>query len=339
MKKDYYSEINVARGIGALIVLLGHSFPDAEIGVFSHPGYEWIYDLCYSFHMALFFWISGFVIGRKFYTADYSFCAEAIKKVKRLLIPYVFLSYLSLLPKIVLNAYARNPVDTSSVIKVLFGQSPNGSLWYLYTLFLFSLLALGLGKAFGRFADWEKSGWLVITGLLTYVFYLYAGDLALRVLFVDKINKYLLFYVLGIVSFRGYARLRKIYYMSAAFFAMMLVLALTCPYLSLRMEYGITAFCGIYAVIVVADRIKDRKEKIAYRFLDHCGSYSYDIYILSYYVQQMIRVVCFRQLGWDYAIVFLFEAIMGFSLSYLFAVFIVRKSRILKCLMIGMWEE
>lgn len=73
MKNGYYSEINIARGVGVLLVLLGHSFPDAEIGVFAHPIGQWIYEVCCSFHMALFFIISGFLIGGRFYQTEYSF--------------------------------------------------------------------------------------------------------------------------------------------------------------------------------------------------------------------------------------------------------------------------
>ena len=57
--KKHYKEIDIVRGIAVLIVLLGHSFPDAEEGFFPAPGYKWIFDLCYSFHMAVFLRFRG----------------------------------------------------------------------------------------------------------------------------------------------------------------------------------------------------------------------------------------------------------------------------------------
>ncbi len=339
VKKEYYNEINIARGIGALIVLLGHAFPDAEIGVFAHPVFQWGYDVCYSFHMALFFWISGFVFGRNYFECGYKIISEVTKKVKRLLIPYLFLSYLSLLPKIVLNAYARNPVDASGVLKVLLGVSPNGSLWYIYTLFLFSVFALLIGKLLCISSESIKGICLILLGIFCYSLYVYGGDTALHVIYIDKICRYFIFYVMGIVTYRIYTKFKMLYCLSAAIVAIGLIGLMNCPFFSLKVEYAVTAVLGIYAILVIAERIAEKKEKKVYRCLDCCGNYSYDIYILSYYVQQLIRVVCFRWLGWDYTIVFVLELIIGFGASYLFAVFVLRKSRVLKCLLIGVWEE
>ena len=108
-KKKYYREIHIARGIGVLLVLIGHSFPDAELNWFPDIWVQWGHDYLYSFHMALFFFISGFVMGNKYFCRKEGIIVELIKKVKRLMIPYLFLSYLSLLPKIFWNAYANNP--------------------------------------------------------------------------------------------------------------------------------------------------------------------------------------------------------------------------------------
>ena len=339
MQKKYYDEINTARGLGVLIVLLGHSFPDAEIGVFASPVYQWFYDACYSFHMALFFLISGFVMGRTFYGGEYSFRAELVKKVKRLLVPYLFLSYISLLPKIFLNAYARNPVDTASVFRVLLGRGPNGSLWYLYTLFVFSVFVLVCGKFFKAFSKRMRGVYLLAGGILLYVVYAYAGELALQTIYFEKICQYLIFYALGIMLSRHYEKVRKCYVLPGGVVALGLVFLSACPLIPGKTDYMVTAFLGSYGIFVLADHIASRKRSRAYAVLDRCGRYSYDIYILSYYVQQLIRVVCFRRFGWDYSIVFWMELVLGFAVSYIFAVYMLRKSRLLKCLLIGMWED
>ena len=43
----YYEEINIARGMGIILVVLGHSFPTIKQGSIL----EYIYDFIYSFHM------------------------------------------------------------------------------------------------------------------------------------------------------------------------------------------------------------------------------------------------------------------------------------------------
>ena len=337
MKKEYYYEINIARGLGVLIVLLGHSFPDAEIGVFGNLLFQWGYDACYSFHMALFFVVSGFVIGEKYYEGTYSLREEMAGKVKRLLVPYLFLSYISLLPKIVLNTYARNPVDASGAIKVLLGAGPNGSLWYLYTLVLFSVFALFCGKIFKHYQGSSKSIIILLPGFLTYALYLYAGETALHTIYLEKVCRYLIFFVIGMIGRHFYGYISGIYRTWGAIIALIVVVVFACP-IGYKTDYLITALLGTYGILAIAYQIAQDKESKRYRFLDCCGKYSYDIYIVSYYVQQTIRVICFRWLQWNYTIVFLMELILGFVLSFLFSVYVLRRSRVLMRVLIGVWD-
>lgn len=82
----YYPEVNVARGIGLLFVILGHSFPDADVGI-SNYGVLWCRAYLYTFHMALFFSLSGFVSSNRLLEGNYSVAGEAKKKALRLLVP------------------------------------------------------------------------------------------------------------------------------------------------------------------------------------------------------------------------------------------------------------
>ena len=57
-------EIDIAKGIGILLVVLGHAVPDANIGIqnkFWATAFNWIY----SFHMALFMAMAGVLFFRK----------------------------------------------------------------------------------------------------------------------------------------------------------------------------------------------------------------------------------------------------------------------------------
>lgn len=70
--------IDIMRGLGIILVVMGHISCEPHLSC-------WIY----SFHMPLFFFISGmsfFVAGKKMYIW---------KQVKHLLIPYLFFSILS----------------------------------------------------------------------------------------------------------------------------------------------------------------------------------------------------------------------------------------------------
>lgn len=90
--KTHNKVLDVAKGIAIMLVVLGHSFPD---NVFTGQTRldqiaTFIYDFVYSFHMPVFFCISGYL----FYDAWISHSSGTIKrKAQRLLIPYITLAY------------------------------------------------------------------------------------------------------------------------------------------------------------------------------------------------------------------------------------------------------
>ena len=78
MKRN--KEIDIARGIGTLLVTLGHSM------YINKYFKEWIY----SFHMPLFFFISGYLFNYDKYKDNYKLFLK--KKIKSFIIPYILLA-------------------------------------------------------------------------------------------------------------------------------------------------------------------------------------------------------------------------------------------------------
>lgn len=101
-KREYYSWIDVAKGIGILLVILGHCiFPFVQ--------------LINYFHMPLFFILAGITFRLK---SHHSFL---LSKVNRIMIPYIFFAIVSAL---------------ISFIPHGFGGPFNGPLWFLQNLFI-----------------------------------------------------------------------------------------------------------------------------------------------------------------------------------------------------------
>ena len=93
--------------------------------------------------MPAFFFISGFLEGEK--RRSISEKKQAIvKKVKRLMVPYFFLTVVTALLKLLFGAFARNPLNYSTLaVDVLIGRNnPNGGLWFLYALFVISIFGI-----------------------------------------------------------------------------------------------------------------------------------------------------------------------------------------------------
>lgn len=129
MKLDRISWIDVARGIGILLVIYGH-------GLNAHS-YRY---LIYAFHMPLFFFLSGLVFRKK---EDESFLVFIKKSAKNLLAPYLFFSFLSISFWIALN-YQELTLDViaQQTLSIFYGNGTNGwlafntVLWFLPCLFI-----------------------------------------------------------------------------------------------------------------------------------------------------------------------------------------------------------
>ena len=131
---------DVAKGIGIILVVLGHA------GVSDKT-------LCFifSFHMPLFFFISGL-----FLNINQSILCFTKKRVKQLLIPYAMLFFVS----VFLNYYfafineSRYLFGLNNLKEFLFAYrnhiSDNTPLWFLPTLFLTEFYVFGLKKIIKR---------------------------------------------------------------------------------------------------------------------------------------------------------------------------------------------
>lgn len=124
MEKSRERSLDVLRGVGIILVVLGHS---ASKGVLLH-------DSIFLFHIPLFFLISGVLLQPE----DDVICFAQIKnRVMRLTIPY--LVYL------VLDCVAlRRKCSISMVAHLLWGgRFLEGVYWYI-TAFLFALMRFAL---------------------------------------------------------------------------------------------------------------------------------------------------------------------------------------------------
>lgn len=75
--------LDVAKGIGILLVILGH----CQLGRIGRA-----HSLIYSFHMPLFFFISGVCFSNK-----YTFSTLAVKRFRQIILPTIYFSIISTL--------------------------------------------------------------------------------------------------------------------------------------------------------------------------------------------------------------------------------------------------
>ena len=133
--------IDVIKGLAMFIVIFGHTFP-------SNNGL--IRKYIYSFHMPLFFLISGFT-AKKDLTLD--FRSFVIKKINNLLIPYFIINIVSILFVYILTKIGV--LDSVPMLEYLVGtfygctdvyQMINGPTWFILSLFIVEVLFYLINK-------------------------------------------------------------------------------------------------------------------------------------------------------------------------------------------------
>lgn len=190
-------EINILRGIAFFLVLLGHSFPDSSYG-FVNSYSQFANKYIYSFHMPLFFMISGFCL-RGYIVGDCNRVEQVRKRFKRLVIPYLFYSYIAILPKLVFNKYMYLPFEKKQVFEIWVGKSPSGTLWYVWNLFMITVLFLICGKYI------KNEYLLAVIGIALYLCYVVHPDG-----YFSRFYEYAVWFTLGLLLSRNFFAVMEI---------------------------------------------------------------------------------------------------------------------------------
>ena len=149
--------LDIARGIGILLVVLGHN----DLGGLSPFAHRFIY----SFHIPLFFFLSGY-----FLDASIPFLDYFRKRFHAILKPYLFTIVLIYFASVSFEKMGFQAAITR-IIKSLYGSINYidwGQLWFLPQLFVVSLYAYLVVRVFRRLqTPWLRWVLLLVTLLLS----------------------------------------------------------------------------------------------------------------------------------------------------------------------------
>ena len=137
MAKKRNESIDIAKGIGILLVILGHTMSPVMEG---HRLIEWLYRVIYTFHMPLFFFVSGFVAS-KLVTKPLKKFTLLKQRTVRLMIPYCVWAVIYLPMKIIMSEHVRFSSEYKWYSFFL-GNNPDGQLWFLYVVFVISVFMI-----------------------------------------------------------------------------------------------------------------------------------------------------------------------------------------------------
>jgi len=333
--KRHYTQIDIARGIGILLVVFGHSLKQTQV----HAAWIKVLTyLIYSFHMPLFFVLSGFVAAR---ILDIDAAAERRRflgnRAVRLLVPYFAIGLLYIPVKLKLSAYAVKPFRLSDSLKLLIGQNPDVSLWFLYILFIVTMVTVLLVNR-NNFRP-------VLYGSFFLSLAIYWANLDF------KTGKYLFFFLAGIwvrLKFEDVLRdsgtggkcaenvMAGQELLAAAALVIFVFLNVFLYRTTVTLSIMGTSVCGTYLVLwfscSLAGGTRFRKPVTV---LEYLGRHSMDIYILHEPIMTILKIVLFNVLGLNYivctALIFAGALLIPMPVSAL----LIRRVKPLKLLFLG----
>lgn len=275
MKQRAY-EIDVLKGVGILLVILGHCIPDFPVDLRSDPLSGGLERFIYAFHMPLFFFCSGFVLG--FAPPSQSFSIFLRNRFLRLMLPWVVFSLLSLGLRTLFSSFTRS---TSNFYEDLVNVFLYGKyFWFVYVLF-FVMILMGLLKK-----SKVELILLVILGV-----YLYSQNIAIFRL--NQIGYFTLYTVVGF--FISQYRLKLMSMMKNIWIPIILTIMLLLLFFSNPPKLFFTqyfhkiimAWVGIFALYSMAVH-PIRNERVD-KMIKHFGFYSLQYYL----IHEIISLPCY----------------------------------------------
>ncbi len=183
------------RALAIIIVVLGHSIIlySTSWGIYQSINkvkfLDTLKNIINLIQMPLFFSISGFLL---YYSLNknINFREFIIKKVKRLIIPFIIFGIFWMIPiKLLVNYPGYQNLNLNQIILRLLTGNDSGHLWYLPTLFIIFLMIVFLKKCIIKNFD------LVLFVILLVVSY-FSSNLQINI-FIKQASFYAFYFYLG----------------------------------------------------------------------------------------------------------------------------------------------
>lgn len=201
MKETTTKKINwvsILQGWSMLLVVIGHAGLSKIPRNPDEPVISLIEYLIYSFHMPLFMMVSGYLFYLTRVKTPVGYCAMLLDKLKRLGIPYIAFTAMTLLLKSIFNEYMVR--QTSLSFKEVANaflyptNNPLGELWFIATLLLIFVLTPLLKWAL------RNPLYSLIAGLLAGLVHFFPGSIDLFCL--SLVARYVIWFFIGLLISR-----------------------------------------------------------------------------------------------------------------------------------------
>lgn len=222
-------EFDIAKALCIVLVVMGH-YSAKEL-----VGWENVRNIIYTFHMQLFLFASGYIYIA--FKKEESYGQFLLKKLKRLMIPYVVTSIIIIVIKLLTQSvlYVKNPVSAISFMKIFYYPEAAYHLWFIWALWwMFCLVPLFK----------TRRSRTILFALMVVAHYVQPYLDLPQAFCIDKTVRMMVWFMLGVMCFDWKVNVDNVkwYYVVAALVAFVIALVLRerqmvalllCPYLGI----------------------------------------------------------------------------------------------------------
>ena len=320
-----YRDVDVARGLAITLVVVGHLMGGGAGGARS-AGNEWyqvFHDHLYSFHMAFFFYLSGYVT---FLPKEIQWRRRLASVVGRLVPAYFLFALIVLAAKMMAGTlmHVDRPVGgfADEITRLVFypTESYVSFLWFIIVFLQIMLVAPVLLLLTGHRL------WLAI-GVAAVLHLLVTHGGVTKIFALHQLCRYLLFFLLGAVGVRWRDRANP--WLARHWLALCAVLLAVLIWVPAPQLPTIAALAALPALTAVALQLE--RSRLA-PLLAVLGAASLTIYLMNTLAMGLVKGIVLKTVGWDGLRFFAVAPIMlaaGLWLPIVFQQNVLARSRVL----------
>ncbi|MGL5414469.1 MAG: acyltransferase family protein [Clostridium sp.] len=200
--------LDQSKGLGIILVVLGHvilGFLNANMYSDKKGLLEYIFFTIYSFHMPLFFIISGYLYKKTWKIKSMEDLKKRIiNKMIALGIPYILFSLFFGITKLMMNGSTNSEITIKDILKIPI--HPIGPYWFLY-----ALMGLFIVVPILEYAKINTKIILIIALMCT----IFSNIFMIKIVFISDTLQNILYFYIGcilyeIFNYRKYFKLKSV---------------------------------------------------------------------------------------------------------------------------------
>ncbi len=305
--------VDFAKGIGIILVVYGHvvrGLLSSNI-INNKEIFNYIDNIIYTFHIPLFFFLSGFFFINSIKKGHLYFIKNRIKNI---LYPYIIWSLIQGLIMIIFSKYINSHRSFKELINIFF--MPIDQFWFLYSLFFISIFSSLLYFNDILIKSKYYSVFLFIMFIIIFIF----QEKIISVPFLWFIFHNIVYFYLGIVFsiffshtiFRNLNKkiIRLLFFLFFVIFVLYQYLFnfyLSLPYKT-TLYYIIFPLTTISILTIVMFSIIFSNK---FNFINYLGMISLEIYVMHIIAASGVRVILSKFLGINNIVLHLLFGIIG----------------------------